>query len=233
MTHVQSHICSLVHSYAGVSLDHDRKALGELVARGVDDPERVVGIKTNCATTALGFLALLGVDHRLLREPYRIGMAMAWLVEIGNALGIIHEWHGDRSVLHPGILMHYCLPESTNDHVEWLLTEPDAMGVAYHGGGGRAQNAITVGYGSVLTNAGRPLIHYWDVPAAAQVIPPELMRGAEGPHARYLQWALNQRGAGLVVDGDFGGKTQAAVAAFQLARNLVCADERTWSELIG
>jgi hypothetical protein len=144
-----------------------------LVARGVDDPQAVVAIKTNCATTALGFLRLMGIEHPLLKTKYKIGMAVAWLVELGGDLGILHPYRRDRTVLTPGMLLHYCRPGTNNDHVEWLLGELDDNGAADHGGGGRVDNGITVGHGPVLTNAGRPLIAYWDVPAALEPQPLE------------------------------------------------------------
>jgi len=54
-------------------------------------------------------------------------------------------------------------------------------------------------------------------PPPAQV----LSLGDRGPEVRRLQQALNERaGARLKVDGDFGRATQAAVMAFQAARNL-------------
>jgi len=42
-----------------------------------------------------------------------------------------------------------------------------------------------------------------------------LRKGSSGAAVRELQQALNLRGAGLVVDGDFGSKTEAAVKNFQ------------------
>jgi hypothetical protein len=49
---------------------------------------------------------------------------------------------------------------------------------------------------------------------------PVLSMGDRGPDVRALQEKLNARGAGLVVDGDFGRNTQAAVMAFQAANGL-------------
>lgn len=47
-----------------------------------------------------------------------------------------------------------------------------------------------------------------------------LRRGAEGTEVNQLQTLLNQSGANLAVDGDFGPRTQAAVRDFQSANNL-------------
>jgi hypothetical protein len=49
---------------------------------------------------------------------------------------------------------------------------------------------------------------------------PMLSIGDRGPDVRTLQEELNERGAGLVVDGVFGRNTQAAVMAFQAANGL-------------
>ena len=42
-----------------------------------------------------------------------------------------------------------------------------------------------------------------------------LKKGSVGGDVKTLQELLNQLGAGLAVDGDFGSKTEAAVKAFQ------------------
>jgi D-alanyl-D-alanine carboxypeptidase/Putative peptidoglycan binding domain len=49
---------------------------------------------------------------------------------------------------------------------------------------------------------------------------PLLSIGNRGPEVRKLQEKLNERGAGLVVDGVFGRNTQAAVMAFQAVNGL-------------
>jgi hypothetical protein len=70
---------------------------------------------------------------------------------------------------------------------------------------------------------GDDLIRSWHaegVFGAPGVIAPRemLSLGDRGPDVRALQAQLNARGASLLVDGDFGRATQAAVMAFQ-ARN--------------
>jgi murein L,D-transpeptidase YcbB/YkuD len=47
-----------------------------------------------------------------------------------------------------------------------------------------------------------------------------LFRGSEGPQVADLQRRLNEHGAGLVVDGIFGPRTEAAVRAFQRRNRL-------------
>ena len=50
--------------------------------------------------------------------------------------------------------------------------------------------------------------------------PQALSMGDRGPEVKRLQQMLNDYGAGLVVDGDFGPLTQAAVMSFQAERGL-------------
>lgn len=49
---------------------------------------------------------------------------------------------------------------------------------------------------------------------------PSLQRGSQGPLVETLQTLLNQHGASLTVDGDFGPRTHAAVVSFQSANGL-------------
>jgi peptidoglycan hydrolase-like protein with peptidoglycan-binding domain len=65
-------------------------------------------------------------------------------------------------------------------------------------------------------------------PAPAQAAPtaalsgsPPLRLGSKGSQVSVLQGLLNQTGAGLRVDGDFGPRTDAAVRAYQRANGLV------------
>lgn len=63
---------------------------------------------------------------------------------------------------------------------------------------------------------------------------PQLAKGSKGEAVRELQSALNSRGAGLAVDGDFGPKTDAAVRAFQRANSLAVdgiVGPETWGAL--
>ncbi|MEY7974448.1 peptidoglycan-binding protein [Saccharomonospora xinjiangensis] len=63
-----------------------------------------------------------------------------------------------------------------------------------------------------------------------------LRQGANGQHVRGLQTVLNKRGAGLVVDGDFGSVTTGAVRTFQSVNRLTVdgvAGAITWRALVG
>jgi hypothetical protein len=53
---------------------------------------------------------------------------------------------------------------------------------------------------------------------------PQLKRGSNGQHVKVAQSLLNVRGYGLSVDGDFGAKTEAAVADCQ-RKNSISADK--------
>lgn len=55
----------------------------------------------------------------------------------------------------------------------------------------------------------------------ASPVPPRILKkGDSGQDVRWLQNALNMNGAGLAVDGVFGGKTHIAVLAFQAVNGL-------------
>lgn len=166
-------LARIVKYYAGCSLSARVEELGKLVARGVDDPGRVVGIKTNCGMFALGVMAEAGVDDPLLDKPYVTGMAIGWLRQIGiNRGALVKLEHPGMLGVHKlpvGALLRYNTAGKNNDHVEWLLSEPDAKAHAQHGGGGRTNNAITVtaadaaaNAGLITWNFGRPLVEYWD-----------------------------------------------------------------------
>lgn len=154
-------IIRLVKSHVGCSLSTRRDELGKLVARGVDKPEAVVTISTNCATSALGIMAEAGVRDAILNKPYQSGMAVSWVRQIGINTGALVKFDG-KTMPKPGSLLRYNTPGSNNDHVEWLLGPVDAQGNADHAGGGRANNAITEGTGNVLSSWGRPLVEWWD-----------------------------------------------------------------------
>lgn len=153
------------------SLSNNKDKLTSLISRGVDGPyaKYVVGWKTNCATSALGFIAAacetvdnLKSVHPLLAEKSEMGTSVSRLVKIAQdkmALGSPN----DPSKIKPGCLLWYCTPGKNDDHFEWLLSDIDIHGHAEHAGGGRADNAITVASGNVLTSFGRPLHKYIDV----------------------------------------------------------------------
>ncbi len=156
-------IAATSRRYVGCSLSRRRGELAELVSCSVDDPERVVAIKTNCGMFARGVFAACGVVHQRLSEPYRIGMAVADVLEIARRYGALFEFRGQS--LKRGAVLHYATPGANNDHVECCLLEPagDEWGwVKPHCGGGRANNAITEEISDVRRSWGRPLLHFVD-----------------------------------------------------------------------
>lgn len=157
-------IIRLVKSYDGISLKHGRDRLGKLVARGVDQPEDVVSVRTNCGMFALGIWAELGVSSPILNRRYVIGAAITWCVQIGIERGALVKYTEAGLKPKRGALLHYKTPGQNDDHVEFLLSDIDAHWNAVHGGGGRADNAIAVSKapGVVLWNNGRKLFQFWD-----------------------------------------------------------------------
>lgn len=156
-------IVRLVNSYIGCSLSERRDELSKLVARGVDDPNVVVTITTNCGTSCLGIMALAGVQDPLLNHKYVSGMAIAWVRQIAINLGALNKYTGKNGPQPKrGDLMHYFDDGKNNNHVEWCLSDPDENGIAEHGGGGRSNNAITKSTSSIYTNYYRPLKEFID-----------------------------------------------------------------------
>jgi hypothetical protein len=153
-------IASLVRRYVGCSLKNRTDELAQLVARGVDDPKQVVLIKTNCGMFALGILAKIGVQHPLLANTYKSGMAIAWLLQIANDKGALRTLKD--GVPTEGALLHYGTPGKNNDHVEFLLADPSPTFQAEHAGGGRADNLVDIGTSDIRTSMGRPLLHWVD-----------------------------------------------------------------------
>jgi hypothetical protein len=172
-------LARIVKDFVGCSLSSGKDRLKALVCRGVEtdwNAESVVRISTNCATTALGVLAAGCGDvdtargvHPLLATPYKIGMAVAWLQKIGTDLGAWVPWKkGDPIPV--GALCWYD-GGGNNVHVEWKTAEPDE-----HCGGGRPNNAISLGTSDMSTNAGRPLVRYMNpdvIPLPVAAIPDE------------------------------------------------------------
>lgn len=152
-------IARIVRAYAGCSLSSRREELAALVGRGVND-EAFVALKTNCATFALGVLSAAGVRHKKLSAPTAIGAAFSDLVTLGNDLKAWRPWAGSGSIP-VGAALWYEIPNTDDDHVEFYLS-PDGP---EHGGGGRDDNAVTVGRGPVALSWGRP-VHKWLDPGA-------------------------------------------------------------------
>ena len=148
-------IARIVQMYAGCALGTRQDELAALIGRGVCD-ESMVAWRTNCATFALGVLAASGCSHYILEAPTLIGRAFSDLVQLGNEM---HAWQpGNSGPIPVGALLHYGITGENDDHAEFYLSPIGPQ----HGGGGRPDNAITVGTGPVALSMGRPIEQWLD-----------------------------------------------------------------------
>lgn len=158
------HVARIVRALDGISLHSHADHLAELFWANEETEARaslVSSWKTNCGTSMRCVYALAGSDLDLILCPYVVGRAVSWVLQAAmTAKALLPGTHW-RS-LGPGWGMHYGTPGLNNDHVEFCLSVPDAVGIADHGGGGRPDNAITVGRGSILSSSGRPLLSIID-----------------------------------------------------------------------
>jgi hypothetical protein len=154
----------VVRAYAGCSLSIRTKDLAALVGRGVDD-EDMVNWNTNCLTFALGVIAACGSDVAELRQHIPNGREYVALSPLVKRAGGWALYLTGQSVK-TGSLMHYrSVPYRVNaagetvydDHYEFKLSGADE-----HGGGGRANNEITVEHGDWSRSVGKPLYEILD-----------------------------------------------------------------------
>jgi hypothetical protein len=168
-------IVEIINSYIGDSLKKNREDLALLVARQIDDPNQVVQIKTNCGMFALGVWWAVGVQHELLKTKYQNGMAIAWLRKIANEKKAIRTYPKDGPPI-AGALMHYYTVGSNNNHVEFLLENPNNKMVALHAGGGRKDNEIGSGVSDIRwSNTPDRKLKEWFDPIALLVDSPEFI----------------------------------------------------------
>lgn len=213
------HIARIVRGVAGCSLDHDADKLAALFLVNESSPEqarRVSTYATNCGTSMRCIMALAGCDHPLVTRPYTVQMAVSWCLTAAREKGALvppSRWREAG----PGWGAHYGTQGRNDDHVEWILSDVDAAGVALHGGGGRPRNAITIGGpSSILWSSGRPLRHLIDPVALLRPAPPYALTTTRG-----VQGALLELGYDVgPVDGVMGPRTRAAVMAYQRAVGL-------------
>lgn len=154
------HLARIVRGLDGVSLHHHGEMLAQLFYASEDTAARAAEVatwKTNCASSARAIYVLAGVDSDALEllKPLQVGQAVAVLRSYAarrKAMVAGSQWH----MLRAGCGMMYW--STGNDaHFEWCLGDVDGAGIADHGGGGRADNAITCGRGDVRMSWGRPL----------------------------------------------------------------------------
>lgn len=174
LTFEMQRIRPLVLAFVGCSEKKDPLKLGELLARGVDDPKQMIHVHTDCGTFMLGIWWAAGVNHPLLLQRYVDGKAIEWVRTIAADKHALKRYPHDLSPIAAAGL-HYKTRNKNNDHVEFLLGPLDHRGVAEHGGGGRADNAIEVATSTVLWSSGRPLIEWFDpVALFADAVEPRL-----------------------------------------------------------
>jgi len=160
------HCARIVRAVAGCSLDHLPDKLADIYLLQEPDRDTAVEVSrlaTNCGTSMRAVYALAGCTHTLITRPYRIGTAVAWVLGAATELGALLPASSWRKC-GPGWGLWYGTPAAkgksprNDDHMEWCLAVPDEHGVALHGGGGRARNAITIGGpGTILWSTGKPL----------------------------------------------------------------------------
>ena len=233
------HIARIVRGVAGCSLDHDADKLEALflLQEGAARAKLVSTFRTNCGTSMRAIMCLGGCDHPLARCEYKVGMAVAWVLTIAREKGALLPASRWREA-GPGWGMHYATPvpagtpPRNDDHVEWCLERSNNEGIALHGGGGRARNAITLaGPNDIRWSSGRPLRNLIDPVALLRPAPahdlcttrgvqsalaalgydPGPVDGVMGPQTRAAVQAF-QRGAGLASDGVVGPLTRGALA---------------------
>lgn len=153
----------------GVSLSNRLPELIGLTGKGVETTEQAaqsVRLRTNCAISALGFLAAICGDveraksvHWALATPNKVGMSFAWLMMLGNDTGAMVLNKLGSGAPKPGDILHYGNLGMNNDHAEILASVPTETGHAETFGGGRPNNAITYGETDhVYMSWSRPLI---------------------------------------------------------------------------
>lgn len=165
----QCALIEVVQHFVGSTLDHNGDELRRFISRdGIDDPRKLLDKHvSDCGLFALAVWHELGVEHKLLSQPYVEGMAVAWCYEIARDL---------RAIRHPiadgppkvGALMHYFTHGKPDSHVEFCLSDVavfDSVSIAYHAGGGRTNCGIGRDHDNIRFNWGRPLQEWYDINA--------------------------------------------------------------------
>lgn len=185
----EDRIARFLRTLNGVSLSNRADVLIALVNRTVSPMSlREWEWYSNCAESAIGIvtaacatLEFAASVHPELVAPGRNGQSISRIYQMGRDLKIVRSYKPGDPLPRKGNLLGF----AHGYHVEWVLSDPDANGVADHGGGGRANNAITVGHGNILKSGQNPLTEIFDF---CSVLPPspdaasgELEGLAEGP----------------------------------------------------
>jgi len=172
-------------------------------------------------------------------------------IAIGHLLAPTQEWDGSHMItVNAPFRTYHTMADSFRDH--GLLfknnpryseafrhtNDPDEFAHQIH----KAGYATDPGYADKLIGIMRTYdLYQYDQqssPGAGSVLRsnwPSIGRNANGEQVATLQFLLSERGANLVVDGNFGARTQAAVEAFQQQNGLDVdgiVGAHTWQVLI-
>ena len=151
---------TLVPRYIGDSEKKNSRHLGELLARGIDDPDKMVHTHSDCGTFVLGIWWAAGVQHPLLMLPYQSQMAIGWVLKIARDKGALRRYPHDMSPV-PWAVCHYKTKYLNNDHV-LFLEKTISPGVTSYIGAGGAANSVGRDRGPITWNWGRPLVEWVD-----------------------------------------------------------------------
>lgn len=181
-----------VNHFSGFSLANHGEEMREFLAReGIDDPATLVDSQvSDCGLFALAVWHRIGVHHKFVEAKYVTGMAIAWLTSIAADCNAIRHPVKDGPPK-AGALMHYFTPRTNDNHVEFLLSDPEiypSVWVAFHGGGGRANCGIGIGHSDIKWNMGRPLQEWYDVDALVAAIRAATISHAEPPEPVDQDW---------------------------------------------
>jgi hypothetical protein len=164
------HIVRAVMAFQGVSLINKRDMLNALFL--INEPDaataaQTAAIQTNCGTFARQILNLCGAPDSYLTRPYQSGMAISFLVQAGYDCGAIIDCTKNPEnwkLLRKGYLVRYCSPGSSNDHMEFVVSDyVDGSPIFDHIGGGRPNNSVgPLERGDIRTSMGRPIAMIFD-----------------------------------------------------------------------
>lgn len=167
-------VVQTVESWIGASLKDRADDLKAFISRGHNDQLNLLTPQvSSCGLFALAVWFAVGVDHELVRARYQTGKAITWIEHIASDLGAVRHVKHDGPPSVGSLLHYYSKRPSYNDHVEFLLSEPNARGLSKHAGGGRKDCKVGAGEDNLSWNGGRPLQVWYDLAALLPEPPPE------------------------------------------------------------
>ena len=129
-------VANLAATYDGVGAAHERERYLDLLAGGVETPAMrgSMAQMSSCALTVRGLWRALGCSSPILARPYRIGRAIADVIEIATVAG---AWRtgsdgdtpgvGDAVIVgvNPRLHAYTVIAGSTLDGVTWAIESID------------------------------------------------------------------------------------------------------------